>query len=104
MLTERQLEALAAIENQLTAQDPTLARALDTLTAPVTVSRWRRCARWAFMACAVIGPLLTVAALAMIPLPLGPLAVAMLAVTACVHVLGHRRRAARSRRLRRLHG
>ena len=99
MMTDRQLETLAAIENQLGGQDPALARALDTLTAPATVSRWRRCARWMFMICAVIAPPLMVAALAMIPLPLSPLAIALLTLTACIHLRDHHRRVARNRRL-----
>ena len=104
MLTDRQRETLAAIENQLGAQDPALARALDTLTAPATVSRWRRCVRWVFMICAVIAPPLMVAALATIRLPLGPLALALLAVTVCVHLRDHHRRAVRNRRLLHLYG
>ena len=98
MLTDRQLETLAAIENQLGGQDPALARALDTLSAPRSVSRWRRCARWIFVTCEVIAPLSMVAALATIRLPLGPFAVALLAVTLCAHARHHHRRAIRKRR------
>ena len=104
MMTDRQLETLAAIENQLGGQDPALAKALDTLTAPVRVSRSRLCARWVFMICVVIAPLLTATALAVIPLPLGPLAVALLAVTACAHVLAHHHRATTTRHPHRPYG
>jgi hypothetical protein len=100
MLTDRQREALAAIENHLGAQDPALARALDTLAAPTRVSRSRRCARWVFLAGAVIVPLLTVTALVVIPLPLGLLTLAVLAGTACAHGVARRHRVARIRRLR----
>lgn len=103
MLTDRQRDALAVIENQFGAQDPALAKALDTLTAPATVPRLRRCARWVFLSCVAIAPLLMVGALAMIPLPIGPIAVALLTITACAHVVA-RRRAARARRLRHPHG
>ncbi|HZZ46893.1 MAG TPA: DUF3040 domain-containing protein [Pseudonocardia sp.] len=73
MLTEQQRQALARIENQLGAEDPGLAHALDTMAPPMVVSRSRRTGRWMFLAALLVAPVLTIALLALIPASWSPI-------------------------------
>jgi hypothetical protein len=96
MLTDQQRRSLDAIERGLTVQDRALARAFETMSAPVRVSRARRFGQWLTITLALLSPLLAVAVLTLVPLPVA--AAIGLLVTATIGLRCAGRRGKRGRR------